>query len=124
MIDIRRLVPEKLSRDFGLDYELLLPWPTLNAPFEGAYCVARPGDSSLAHDHHEYEIFIGLSGSAEVVADGERTKFSAGDIVHFQPGVHHQVVNNSDENFVYYCIWWDQRMSERFIVRHGEAAQA
>lgn len=117
-MEIRRAVREELDRGFGLDYKLLLPWPELNAPFEGAYCIARAGDSSMAHDHHEYEIFIALSGAATVVADGERSPFTAGDIVHFTPGVHHQVVNESDEDFVYYCIWWDTAMSERFAARH------
>jgi mannose-6-phosphate isomerase-like protein (cupin superfamily) len=118
MIDIRRLDRAHLERAYGLDAQRLLPWPALNAPFDGAWCVLRPGDESTPHSHHEYEIFIAISGDAELVVDGERHPFAAGDIVRLPVGSHHGVVNNGDTDFEYYGIWWDQEMSAAFVGRH------
>lgn len=119
MIDVRRLDREHLERAYGLDSQRLLPWPALNAPFEGAWCVLRPGDESTRHSHHEHEIFIAIAGSAELIVDDERHPFSAGDIVRLPPGSDHGVVNDGDVAFEYYALWWDDRMSARFMIRHA-----
>jgi len=118
MIDIHRLDRDHLERAYGLDGQRLLPWPALNAPFEGAWCVLRAGTESTPHSHHEYEIFIALSGAAEVVIDEDRQPFIAGDVVRLPPGSTHRVVNNSPVDFEYYGIWWDAEMSAKFAARH------
>lgn len=120
MIEIRTLDRADLTRAYGLDSERLLPWPALNAPFEGAWCVLRAGTDSTPHAHHEYEIFIAMSGRATLVVDGEEYPFAAGDIVNLPPGSTHQVVNRTDEDFEYYGVWWDSAMSEKFLARHAE----
>ncbi|MEH1098296.1 cupin domain-containing protein [Micromonospora sp. CPCC 205561] len=117
-MEIRRFDQERLANGYGIDYELLLPWPALNAPFEGAWCVVPPGGAAAAHAHHEYEIFIGMVGRGELVVDGRRRDFAAGDIARLTPGSHHQVVNPGDREFSYYAIWWDTEMSARFVDRH------
>lgn len=121
-MEIHSLDRASLTRAYGLDSERLLPWAALNAPFEGAWCVVRPGRESTAHHHHEYEIFIAMLGRAAVVIDGERHDFAAGDIVHLPPGCAHQVVNDGPGDFEFYSIWWDADMSVRFMARHGEEA--
>ncbi|MGM1064113.1 cupin domain-containing protein [Saccharothrix sp. Mg75] len=118
MIEIRRLDRENLTRAYGLDSERLLPWPALNAPFEGAWCVVRPGDVSTAHSHHEYEVFIAVKGRATLVVGDERRELVEGDIAHLVPGSHHQVLNETDADFEYYAIWWDTAMSAAFVDRH------
>ena len=118
MIDLRRLDRAHLERAYGLDSQRLLPWPELNAPFEGAWCVLRPHTTSTAHAHHEYEIFIALSGAATLVVDGVRHPFAAGDIVRLPPGSTHCVTNEGDEDFEYYGVWWDAEMSAQFTARH------
>jgi mannose-6-phosphate isomerase-like protein (cupin superfamily) len=123
MIDLHRLDRAHLERAYGLDSQRLLPWPELNAPFEGAWCVLRPHTTSTAHAHHEHEIFIALSGAATLVVDGERHPFTAGDIVRLPPGSNHCVTNEGDEDFEYYGVWWDTEMAERFTARH-EASTA
>lgn len=120
MIEIRNLDRDNLTRAYGLDSQRLLPWPALNAPFEGAWCVLRAGDESTPHFHHEYEIFIALTGKAELDVDGERFAFIAGDVAHLPPGCTHKVVNDSAEDFEYYGIWWDADMSTAFLARHKE----
>jgi mannose-6-phosphate isomerase-like protein (cupin superfamily) len=118
-VDLRRLNRAELRHENGLDAQRLLPWPTLNAPFEGSWCVLPPGTASTPHAHHEYEIFIAVSGAAVLRSGAERAEFLAGDVVHFPPGVAHQVVNESGQDFEMYSVWWDPAMAEAFTARHG-----
>lgn len=119
-MQVRRLDRENLTRAYGIDSERLLPWAALNAPFEGAWCVVPPGGESSAHAHHEYEIFIAMTGRSALVIDDEQHEFAAGDIVHLPPGCTHRVVNDHAEDFEYYAIWWDTDMSATFVARHEE----
>ena len=120
MVEIRPLDRDNLEKAYGLDSQRLLPWPALNSPFEGAWCILRSGDESTPHSHHEYEIFIAMTGSAALDVDGERFPFAEGDIVHLPPGCTHKVVNETPGDFAYYGIWWDAEMSEKFLARHEE----
>jgi mannose-6-phosphate isomerase-like protein (cupin superfamily) len=118
MIEIRKLDRDNLNPDNGLMAQRLMPWDAVNAPFEGSWCVVRPGAESGAHGHHEYEIWVAMTGAAEIICAGQRTPFVAGDVVHFRPHVRHQVVNRSEEDFEMYAIWWDADLCDRFGERH------
>lgn len=121
MFPIRNLDRANLKLDNGLDAQRLMPWPELNAPFEASWCVVHPGAASGAHGHHEYEIWVAMTGAAEIITeDGTRTPFVAGDVVHFPPQLHHQVVNNGDADFQMYAVWWDAEMAAKFSARHEE----
>ena len=85
-MEIRSLARDDLKLDNGLRAQRLMPWQVLNAPFEGSWCVVAPGADSGAHGHHEYEIWIAMTGAAADPRDGEKVPFVAGDIVHFEPG--------------------------------------
>lgn len=122
-VTIRRLEPENLIRDHGLDLKLLHPWQGLEAPFQGAWCVLRPGDVSMPHAHREREIFIGMAGRADVLSGDQRLEFAAGDIAFVRPGVEHRIANTRDEDFSYYAIWWDRAMSAEFLARAAETGQ-
>jgi mannose-6-phosphate isomerase-like protein (cupin superfamily) len=121
MMEIRKLDREGLKRDNGLKAQRLMPWEALNAPFEGSWCVVEPGSESGAHGHHEYEIWVAVSGRAEIISEGRTMPFVAGDIVHFPPQVRHQVVNRGDDVFQMYAVWWDEELAERFTARHRAA---
>src|SRR4029077_5815227 len=82
MIEIHNLDRAHLPRAYGLDSQRLLPWPALNAPFEGAWCILRAGEESTPHGHHEYEVFIAMAGRSTLSVDREQFEFAAGDIVH------------------------------------------
>ncbi|GAA4428726.1 cupin domain-containing protein [Actinokineospora soli] len=114
-MEIRRLDRGNLAPAYGIEGERLLPWDALTAPFEGAWCVVRPGGASDPHEHHEHEIFIALAGRARLVVDGAEREFAAGDIASLRPGSVHRVVNDSDADFEYYGIWWDAAMAQRFL---------
>ncbi len=122
MMEIHKLDRDNLRQDNGLVAQRLLPWSALNAPFEGSWCVVPPGAESGAHGHHEYEIWVAMSGNAELVSDGKRVPFVAGDVVYFPPQLRHQVVNNGDADFEMYAVWWDAEMTERFAARDEEGA--
>jgi mannose-6-phosphate isomerase-like protein (cupin superfamily) len=119
-METRSLDRARLRHENGLDAQRLLPWAALNAPFEGSWCVVRPGTSSTPHAHHEHEIFIAVRGVAMVEVDGEATPFAAGDVAYFRPGTNHRVVNESHDDFEMYSVWWDPEMTERFLARHQE----
>jgi mannose-6-phosphate isomerase-like protein (cupin superfamily) len=122
MMEIHPLDRANLVRAYGIESQRLLPWAALNAPFEGAWCVVPPGGASTPHTHHEYEIFIAVTGRGTLMADGERRPFTAGDIAFLPPGCTHQVVNDDLEDFEYYGIWWDAAMSSSFLARDRKAA--
>ncbi|WP_436494335.1 cupin domain-containing protein [Actinokineospora sp. HUAS TT18] len=116
-MEIRGLDRDRLGPDNNHS-QRLLPWSALNAPFEGAWCLIKPGTSSVRHAHHEYEIFIAVTGTAVLESEGERTTFTAGDVVHFPPFTEHQVINDGAEDFEMYTVWWDMEMSKVFAARH------
>ncbi|BFV55306.1 hypothetical protein KCMC57_up04100 [Kitasatospora sp. CMC57] len=117
-MEIRRLDRANLTPAYGILGERLQPWDALNAPFEGAWCVISGGGESTPHSHHEYEIFIAMAGRSTLVVDGTSHEFIAGDIVQLPPGCTHKVVNDHQEDFEYYGIWWDSDMSDAFLARH------
>ncbi len=123
-MNIRSLTRDAMVLENGAYGERLVPWPVLNAPFEGAWVLVKPGAETGAHSHHEYEIFIAMKGSAEVESDGERHPITAGDIAHFVPGTVHRVINANPEEFEFYAIWWDPEMSRRFIDTHEDMHHA
>jgi mannose-6-phosphate isomerase-like protein (cupin superfamily) len=114
-VTIRAMEPDHLERAHGLDLRLLHPWPGVDSPFRGAWCVLRPGDVSELHAHHDREIFIVMSGRGTVLAGGSRQEVAAGDLAYIRPDVEHSVVNEHDEDFAYYAIWWDRAMSAEFL---------
>ena len=123
-MEIRKLDRDAMPEEYGVSVQRLVPWDALNAPFEGAWCVIAPGQATDAHSHHEYEIFIAISGAGALEAEGERRSFMPGDIVHFPPGVHHQVINAGPDDFQFYSVFWDTGMSEKFAARHAVAGDA
>jgi quercetin dioxygenase-like cupin family protein len=119
----RRLDRDNLVHEYGADGQRLLPFPELNSPFEGAYAIVRPGTATTPHSHHEYEMFIAVKGKAVLESRGRREPLHAGDVVHFQPGQEHQVINESSADFEFFSVWWDQDMTVRFQSRHEEGKE-
>jgi mannose-6-phosphate isomerase-like protein (cupin superfamily) len=121
-MDIVPLTRDTMPFENGAFGQRLVPWAPLNAPFEGAWVVVPAHGATGAHDHHEYEIFIAMRGEAEVETGGERRPFRVGDIECHQPFVPHRIINDGDEDFEFYAIWWDTDMSEAFLKQHEENA--
>jgi mannose-6-phosphate isomerase-like protein (cupin superfamily) len=120
--EIVHLDSENLLHEYGLDTQRLFPWDVLNAPFEASWALARPNTRSELHSHHEHEIFVAVRGSAVIECDGDETPFKAGDVAHFIPGKRHRLLNDGDDEFMFYSVWWDEEMSEKFIKRNRAEA--
>jgi mannose-6-phosphate isomerase-like protein (cupin superfamily) len=121
-MQIRSLDRANLAVDNQLHAQRLMPWPSLNAPFEGSWCVVEPGGESGPHAHDEFEIWVAVTGSAEIVAGQRRCAFTAGDIAYFVPGETHQVVNAGTDDFEMYSLWWDAELAGAFAARIAERA--
>ncbi len=122
--EVVHLASDDLLFEYGLHTQRLMPWDVLNAPFEGSWALAKPRTRSTLHSHHEHEIFIAIRGDAVIECDGVQTPFRAGDIAHFRPGHQHRLLNDGDEEFMFYSVWWDEDMAEKFISRNREEATA
>jgi len=120
-VDIRNLDRDNMKAEYGALTQRLMPWEAINAPFEGAWCVIEPGGASTPHSHHEYEIFVAISGDAVLEANGERSPFVRGDVAFMPPGTNHTIVNESGADFQFYSVWWDAEMTEKFAARHTSA---
>jgi mannose-6-phosphate isomerase-like protein (cupin superfamily) len=123
-MEIRKLDRDGMATEYGVGVQRLLPWAVLNAPFEGACCAIEPGKATDPHEHHEYEIFIAISGEGALESEGEHSPFMPGDVVHFPPGTRHQVINAGQSDFLFYSIWWDPDMTSQFTARHGRQDEA
>ena len=40
------------------------------------------------------------------------------------PGQEHRLLNDGDEEFMFYSVWWDEEMAEKFIARNREEVRA
>lgn len=123
-VELVHLDRDGLRHEYGVDVQRLVPWAALNAPFEGAWAVVRPGTSATLHSHHEHEIFVAVRGEAIVECDGDQAPFRTGDIALFKPGQQHRVLNDGNEDFEFYSIWWDRAMAERFTADDQAGARA
>lgn len=122
--EIVHLQSDNLLYEYGLHTQRLQPWDVVNAPFEGSWALALPGTRSTLHSHHEHEIFIAVRGSAVIECDGDQTPFTAGDVAFFQPGKHHRLLNDGEDEFMFYSVWWDEEMSERFLAKNRAKTQS
>lgn len=68
--------------------------------------------------HTADEIYIVLSGHAEITMDGEPIRPEPGDVVYIPAGVNHAVRNLSrEEPFRLLTLWKDGRANEMYEVR-------
>lgn len=120
MFEVKPFHPDQLVFENGLHARRLLPFPGLNAPFEGSWCQIEPGSASTPHGHHEYEIFICMNGQGRIKDHlGEEKQFEPGDVAAFTPHHEHSIENVGSEPLLMYSIWWDRPMAEGFL--HNDA---
>lgn len=109
-MDVRSWPKEGLAFEsaYNLKAQRLSPLSkNVGFPFEGAWCVVAPGETSTPHSHHEREIFFFIGGSGTVRVGAERTPVAYGDEVHIRPGDDHEVTNDGDEDLIYLSIWFE-----------------
>lgn len=117
---IRRIDFKNLKHEFQLDGARLLPWDEYPMPFAGGWCVVRPGTESEPHTQIDQEIFIGIKGRATLIVGDKRHEFGLGDIAAIPKHTNHFFINDSDEDFHFYVIWWDMNYVTAFADGHND----
>ena len=75
-------------------------------PFEVEHVRVPPGARNFPFHSHsaEWEFYLIVSGKGTVRAGEKRSKIRPGDCLMCPPGEPHQLINNGDEDLVYYVI--------------------
>lgn len=114
----------ELRHEYEVDAKRLLPWEGMVVPFGGAWAIVRAGTCSLPHRNdppEEEELFICVSGRANVCIEDRLVEVEKGDVVFFPAGMLHYVNNPYDEDFHLYAIWWDPSVATRYLQNRGAA---
>lgn len=109
-----------LVHEYGLDGSRLLPWQGYPMPFAGGWCVVRPGTRSEPHTQIDQEIFIAIQGRARLIVGEREMEFSVGNIAAIPKHTNHYIINDSQEDFHFYVVWWDMNYVNDFIAQHNE----
>lgn len=75
-------------------------------PFDVELSRVPPGKAMCPYHSHsaQWEFYLVVSGEGVVRHRGGTTRVSPGDTFLFPPGEPHQLLNESHEDFVYYCV--------------------
>ena len=66
----------------------------------------KPGKSTSGHSHSgQEEVYNFVSGTGIMKIDNESFPVKKGDIVLIEDGQFHQVINNSDKNLYFVCVF-------------------
>lgn len=111
---------DNLVHEYGLDGSRLLPWQGYPMPFAGGWCVVRPRTSSEAHTQIDQEIFIAIKGRSRLIVGERELEFGVGDIAAIPKHTNHYIINDSEEDFHFYVVWWDMNYVNDFVAQHNE----
>jgi len=113
-----------LVHEYDLDGSRLLPWDGYAMPFAGAWCVVRPHTKTESHTQIDQEIFIGIKGNATLVIGDQTYPFTMGDIAAIPKHTDHYVLNETDEDFHFYVVWWDEHTAGKFMRENSVQKEA
>ena len=66
----------------------------------------KPGKSTSGHSHAgQEEVYNFVKGSGLMKVDGDSFPVTEGDIILIEDGQFHQVINNSDKNLYFVCVF-------------------
>lgn len=111
---------DSLVHEYDLDGSRLLPWKGYPTPIGAGWCVVRPHTQSQPHTQIDQEFFIGIKGNAKLKVGDEIFPFTMGDIAAIPKNTDHYVINDTDEDFHFYVIWWDENTANGFLKEHAE----
>lgn len=101
------------------------PWvEAARPPFNATRVTLRPGETTSAHNHHDSEVWIILSGHGVVRSDGVAEPVTAGDTVHLPPLETHWLHNEAaDQPLTFLSVWWEdmRALAEAHTARTGAA---
>jgi uncharacterized cupin superfamily protein len=75
-------------------------------PFDLELCRVPPGRSPCPYHSHsaQFELYLVVSGSGKIRSSDGWSEFAPGDAVIFPPGEPHQILNNGEEDLLFYII--------------------
>lgn len=106
---IKRKHKELIKYEYGVDLYRLYPWANVANPSWGsAIATIRPGESTTPHEHDEFETFIIINGSGDMIIENDVQAVYSGDVIFIPKNMNHQLINHSKEiELVFVTIFWD-----------------
>ena len=94
---------ESPKRRFGTASRPHQPPEGSECPFELEHVILRPGKRNFPFHTHggQWELYYVLSGTSTMRTDEETVELKVGDSYLCRPGLAHQIINDSREDFVY-----------------------
>jgi quercetin dioxygenase-like cupin family protein len=113
---VRRSSAAKFTAEYNCDLRRLLPWPgqvETHRPiseFGMIWVVLKPGIAVDTHAHDEEEIFVVVSGEAELTLEGAVTTLRHGDVAYIPRFARHSIRNlAASEIFAMIDVYWDNQ---------------
>lgn len=79
-----------------------------NASLHGMTCHIEPGQESIVHNHHEFELFLFLSGQGVVHEESKQIQVKAGMGIKVSPFQNHRIENtHATEPLSFISIYWE-----------------
>jgi len=104
-INVAELFVLELGQGFLVREVVGLDAPLTTSTVSLAHFSLESGRSFAAHTHrHSHEIYVGISGRAEISLNGETIEVAASDAVLFKPGDVHAGKAIGGEPYVYWAI--------------------
>jgi len=95
---LNQLEPEGLSHDADISKRILLSEADMPASVRLSHAVFKPGQKVSAHSHAELaEVFYVISGSGEMIVDGERHPVYEGSAIRIDAGEVHALINTGED---------------------------
>ena len=81
--------------------------PNVKAPFSHAWGYLAGRGALEGHTHPKEEVYFFHKGRGVVTVGDEERPVSAGDWVEIPPNAYHAVRNESDDELLWFALWWD-----------------
>jgi mannose-6-phosphate isomerase-like protein (cupin superfamily) len=107
-MDIQFQSDAVIQEEEGYTVRRLYPWHgRVESPWGSAWVVIQPGMYSTPHWHDEEETFLILSGTGEMIVDGQTRAVTKGDVIYLPRCSTHTLKNADDKiDLEMLCIWW------------------
>ena len=98
---------------------IVAPWTMESEHLWVGTSTVEPGNrtNSHAHDRNE-EVFYCVSGTGEIIVDGEKRDYSPGTVVFCPPGSYHQIINTGETPLKSVCSVSPPFEQEQFAADH------
>jgi len=74
----------------------------------------------MPHTQIVQEFFVGIKGNAKLKIGDEIYSFTMGNITAIPKHTDHYVINDTEEDFHFYVIWWDENITQVFLKEHAD----